>query len=411
MPVPSSRYLLALLVPIALSAQAGRVERVRHGDTTVVRTTGNGLWGAPRDAIEVRRIGGDTKETTFGGIFSTVALPDGGVLVFDEKGLDGPALRMFDRDGKFVRTVGREGEGPGEYSAFTPFITVASDGTILLRQFQGLINRYRADGKFINSFRFEIGAGGRQDVFFGNGPSVYVRSGWPNGLRNPLMSTIGLPMRHYDTLGVILDSIVAPSYLAVRSQSPNGPHESWIPLADGRILATRTDRLGFLIRSGSGGRNLFLADVVTEGPRYLPEERKEQQAVADFQHEQVGRMYPEGFPAFTVPERKLLSGQLIMAVDGRVWLKRTAVGVKGPARIEAGYSDRTGKSGSISVTYSDLPVFSAFRLDGTYLGDVRFPPNVTGISFVGDNAWAIIKGPDDEPVLVKFHIPNIPADR
>lgn len=49
-----------------------------------------------RDAIEVRRFNAETKETTFGQTFYGTATADGGVVVYDEKSLDGPIIRQFD---------------------------------------------------------------------------------------------------------------------------------------------------------------------------------------------------------------------------------------------------------------------------------------------------------------------------
>ncbi len=182
--------LIAPLWPAPATAQTGRVERLKHGDTTIVRTTGNGLWGAPHDAVEIKRIGGETKATTFGSAFMTTALPNGGVLVFDAKALDGPALRMFDRDGKFVRNVGRSGNGPGEFQADGPAqIVVAPNGSFVIRRSDGLINRYRADGTFINAFRFDMEGGGRLDVSAGPAGSIYIRGG---ARRNTDMAYIGV---------------------------------------------------------------------------------------------------------------------------------------------------------------------------------------------------------------------------
>src|SRR5688500_12623946 len=64
------------------AAQNARFERFYRRDTAVVRTTGRGVWGPPRDAVEVLRVGGSSREATFGQIARVIATRDGGVLVF-----------------------------------------------------------------------------------------------------------------------------------------------------------------------------------------------------------------------------------------------------------------------------------------------------------------------------------------
>ena len=56
------------------------------------------------------------------------------------------------------------------------------------------------------------------------------------------------------------------------------------------------------------------------------------------------------------------------------------------------------------VTYDEPRAFAVFELDGTYLGEVRFPVGVYP-AITGNTAWGIVPGQDDEPILVKFRIP------
>lgn len=50
----------------------------------------------------------------FGDIRDIVGTPDGGVIVWDATFV---ALREYDGNGEFVRQIGREGAGPGEYQS------------------------------------------------------------------------------------------------------------------------------------------------------------------------------------------------------------------------------------------------------------------------------------------------------
>src|SRR5687767_14382022 len=109
-------FVMALAgLPWAVTAQRGKVERSQVGDTTVVRTTGNGVWGPARAPTEIKRIAGESEETTFGDVLSLVATAEGGVIAFDRKAIRGPVIRRFDAEGKFVGNLSRQGGGPGEF--------------------------------------------------------------------------------------------------------------------------------------------------------------------------------------------------------------------------------------------------------------------------------------------------------
>jgi hypothetical protein len=55
-------------------------------------------------------------------------------------------------------------------------------------------------------------------------------------------------------------------------------------------------------------------------------------------------------------------------------------------------------------TFFEPPVFSGFRSDGTYLGDVRFPLQANVLAFAGGTAWGVMLGKDDQQQLVRWII-------
>lgn len=75
---------------------------------------------------------------------------DGYYEVFDEKH---PALFVFDKDGRFVRKVGRKGDGPEEYVEIYDAIHDSRNGDICMLSPFGEIFVYSADGKFQRRLR------------------------------------------------------------------------------------------------------------------------------------------------------------------------------------------------------------------------------------------------------------------
>jgi hypothetical protein len=89
------------------------------------------------DLEEDLAIGGDpTKESAY--------FPRGGVLSVDNEGnlyiadFGNGRVQMFDKNGKFVRQIGRKGQGPGEYS-FPSRVLFDPEGNPCVWSSRGLI--------------------------------------------------------------------------------------------------------------------------------------------------------------------------------------------------------------------------------------------------------------------------------
>jgi len=152
----ASRVLtLSVVLAVGLSA-CGQSERTTEGaettrtivgDTTIVRTVSGSVWGDSVTLVEEVAIGvlDGAEEYLFGQVQDLAVDADGGIYVFDGQV---PALRYYDPDGKYVRTLGGEGEGPGEYKDACLGIAVRrSDGRVVMRDPRNMrMNVYNPDG-------------------------------------------------------------------------------------------------------------------------------------------------------------------------------------------------------------------------------------------------------------------------
>ena len=68
------------------------------------------------------------EEYTFGAIEGSAVGLDGSIFIADRQG---PILRMYNASGRFVRVVGRQGGGPGEYNTIAGIATTR-DGRIAI---------------------------------------------------------------------------------------------------------------------------------------------------------------------------------------------------------------------------------------------------------------------------------------
>lgn len=382
---------------VKIESSVDGVVRSRHGDTTIIVTARDGAWGPAHDAVEVLRVGNKSRETTFGSVSMLAATPDGGVVLFDSKSFDGMIIRQFNANGEFVRNLGRQGSGPGEYNqAGQLIIAVQPNGTILVRDGARAVNRYGANGAYINGFALGLTGAGTLDVVGGADGSIYVRGPFPRGTMSPVLP----PMLRYDTLGTRLDSVVDKSEWLPGAGPTGGffaPQQAWYLLTDGRLIFGRSDKVGFLVVDRTRKEKPLIAELETKPVAFLPEERAELEAREEMFRSSVPSR-PGEKPRAGVPEFKLPMRGLVIDIDNRVWIYRSTTARKVEPRVGGIVNNKR-----ISFTYAEPQLLAAFQLDGTFLGDVRFPMD-TRPTFVGDFAWAILPNEDDGPVLVKYRL-------
>lgn len=94
---------------------------------------------------ETLRIGGgDDGPTSFSWIKGIAEAPDGGLYVYEHSTQD---IRVFDASGRYERTIGRRGSGPGELRN-AEGITFGGDGALWVRDAaNGRFSRFGADGE------------------------------------------------------------------------------------------------------------------------------------------------------------------------------------------------------------------------------------------------------------------------
>jgi len=404
--------LALMLLPTSMIAQAGRVEHLKRGDTTIVRTTGNGLWGAPHDAGEVKRIGGESDATTFGFIIALEALPSGGVVFFDGRALEGQAMRVLGPDGRLMKTLGRNGGGPGEHGGCgLDCLAVAGDGTIsMLDHDNGRVDNYRMDGTALGSFSMHAGFGRGPQILAGPGNTLYLRI-WasirPNRPQTDPEDMARLGYQHIGPTGRIIDTIPAPtSWLRTLPQSMLEPTTQWLMLPDGRLAVGGTDRLAVLLRPAKGVGPLLLMEAPTQRASYLAAERQEMRALFAW----ANNLRDGGHPLPNdPPPLKPAYSALGIDHDGRIWLQRRVTAIKNPNKPPEKDEEAMTESGAPMpkqppITFTEPPTFAGFKLDGTYLGEVRFPLNATHITFTGDFAWAVVTDKEGMESIVKYRI-------
>ena len=125
--------LTAILINLATSAPAAVIENPLEapgGVRTVVLT-------------EAWRVGGEGDEVFFGNVGRVLAGPDGAVLVLDSQLAQ---VQVYYREGQWLRTLGRSGEGPGEVSNPSDAFYLPDGRLCLAQSFPGRLVYLNADG-------------------------------------------------------------------------------------------------------------------------------------------------------------------------------------------------------------------------------------------------------------------------
>ncbi|MGD8536333.1 MAG: 6-bladed beta-propeller, partial [Candidatus Aminicenantes bacterium] len=76
---------------------------------------------------------------------------DGSIFVLDGRDV---CIKVYDRQGKYQRTIGRQGQGPGEFSSGFLYFDISSDGKIYIMDCRNsCVIIMDKDGAFLHSFR------------------------------------------------------------------------------------------------------------------------------------------------------------------------------------------------------------------------------------------------------------------
>ena len=127
------------------------------GDTIVVETLSGSTWRDTAHLVPDVSIGvfDGPEEYILGNVVSLAQGADGTIYVMDGQV---PALRVYNPDGTYRTTFGREGEGPGEYKQPDGGLNVLSDGRVALRDpANGRIQLYSPEGEPLDTWRLRGG--------------------------------------------------------------------------------------------------------------------------------------------------------------------------------------------------------------------------------------------------------------
>ena len=382
------------------------VETETIGDTTVVGTVSGSVWGGDATLVPEVSIGelDGPEEYLFGSVSAIAVDDDHNVYV-----LDGQArhVRVFDSDGTYVNTLGRDGEGPGEFKV--PIGLAISNGRLLVRdpangrvQLFGLETGENEEWRYLPSDHFW-----NTPLYRDDQGRIYVD-----------ISETEMRFIVMDSDGTQIDTISAPvapadfdddqygmnaqgesgdRWRSVGANVPFSPDWYWTVHPTGHFLSALSTAYRINLEQDSG----VLRIERNHTPVAVPDDerdRHEQRIMSRMRQVDAGWSWDGAdIPTHKPPFRGLRAGN-----DGRIWVRLWT-----EARQVANEEHDPANPESSPFTWVEPLRYDVFEADGTYLGAVVPPagfspsaPPVFGRSFV----WAVERDELGVQRVVRYRI-------
>lgn len=309
----------------------------------------------------------------FGALMGMARLSDGTVVAAD---MHRSRLAFYDRDGRFVRAVGRKGQGPGEHQQIMQLHHLPGD-SLLVEDFNGFAQLFDLRGRFVR--RISLASEGEGMAImrarrligpFGDGTFAATSGGFAIGPGGPPDS---MPIFRVAANGTVEDSIL--TYPTGMRMGPRGPVQvvfaarEQFAAAAGGLYRAYPSRYRIEIHDRDGRLSRVVTREWAPSPISEEELRAYRESYIGMQGED-GREVPQQLRAQRerILEESPVADHhppfLRMLVDrgGNVWLQERELAHQLPP-------------GSFQPTVNATSRWNVFNAEGEWLTDVTLPAN------------------------------------
>jgi len=358
-----------------------------EGNVTTVFNESGSVWGGTATLVEEASIGVESgaDEYMFG-MINAIYVTDERIYVVDGQV---PALRVFDHDGNFIRNLGREGQGPGEFTS-PSLVAADADGRLFLFDSrQGRIDVYGADGENLDPWPFTTSRCCVWPMYPLTGEAVWAPvQEWneDHTERRFGLQAVG-PTGPYGEVTWIPEIDYQRTTFEVEdgfdAVTPFSAWLVWAPAPYGGLLVGASDRYRFEIHQRDGSSTVV--ERYWEPVPVSPEEKEwERQRTLAF-HRALNN--PEAdWDGAEIPDHKPAYGSLLPTFSGEVWVSRRGRSRRLPDCAESPLAEGH-PAGYERPCWADEGAVDVFGADGRYRGEVDVPDEIRL-----DPMWTSIDG-------------------
>lgn len=232
--------LLALSLPAAAGDWQGR-EETRDGVVHVMNP--DQPLEPPRTLTleELWRLGGDSEDEFFGLISRIITDADGNVYLLDSQLSE---VQVYSADGEYLNTLGREGEGPGEFRRASSVLFMPGGTIGVLQAAPARLVRLTMDGDPAGEFELPAREDGGFRIFMGAqsaGDQIYLLY-----MDQVFQQDQGSLTQHWTLTGVDADGQPVAEYyteqrklefanIVIDEEKMDTVQNRWMVAADGRL--------------------------------------------------------------------------------------------------------------------------------------------------------------------------------
>lgn len=345
-------------------------------------------------AVEEIRIGQmeGEDEYVFGGVNHVTIGKNGEMFVADRQV---PVIRMYDSDGNFLRNVGREGRGPGEYLNLGGMRTFPDGRLAIWDQGNTQLTVYGPEGNYLENHMVNAGLHASDIFEVDHNGYFYVRRGLQFFRERNKMKYGWLKVSPQgevvDTIRVPFDDEDRPlTFVLFTSSGDAHAFFEW-PLFS-------MSPMGYLI-TGHNAEYAFELNLPDSIPKRIERDFTPVPVNAEEKKQWEGWVNSYRDVSHPIPDIKPAYKKILTDSQGRIWIWRY---------VEAEYTEENvGPHFGPESHWWEPPTFDVFMPDGSFYATVVLPFEASFRDARDEYVWAIAKGEFDEQYVVRYRLEEV----
>jgi len=355
--------------------------------------------------VEEVRIGGlvDSADYLFSEVFAIAGRPSGSTYVLDTHPY---SIREYDPSGGFVRSIGREGEGPGEYRSPLGLSTMPQGQLAVWDQRTRRISIYGSDGALDELVHVDAMAVYDDRAFVVGSEEFFVkvRTSAPMMIEGQYFTATRSDYVRVARDGTVLDTLrVAPPARAILPEPLMILTYSGYRKPFAVEVLTALSPLGYLVVGVNEDYAFSIEDptlpveVRRDGFQRIRVSRGER---AQWRRRKEWSEARSGMSFRDVPDRKPAYRDLWVDADGRIWVHRYSEAVARDTEIP----EVVVNGDPPGITWWEPSVHDVYSPDGSLVFCVTLPDNAEIMASTGDLVWGVFRGPLGEEHVIRWRI-------